>query len=433
MNLNPVIIAIPMYFTLMGVELVYEAITKKKTYRLNDAVTNISTGTLQQLTGTFLKIIKIGIYMLVYEHFAFFEIGATWGSFIVLFILWDLCYYWEHRFAHTVSLFWGGHVVHHQSEDFNLSVALRQSSTSMIWGVPFFLPLALLGFDPVQFAIVGGLNLLYQFWIHTEHIGKLGWFEEIFNTPSHHRVHHGRDPKYLDKNYAGVFIIWDRMFGTFVREEERPNYGVTKPLNSWNPVYANFAHYIDLFGEVKKARTLQDGLKMLFLKPGWRPDYLGGYATPREVKAGYQKYDAHSIALMNGYILIQFLGALIVNPFYFFNHAAFDPGMKVLYAVWIVITTLMFGFLFESRSRWLVGLEVLRLLSLPLGVYLMGIAGFDLPVWVLPATAVFALFSVFGFFGILRRGVVGREADPVRGRGFLTLKANFAGAKLWLR
>ena len=138
MNLNPVILAIPMYFTLMAVEIIYESITKRKTYRLNDAITNISTGTLQQLTGTFLKIIKIGIYTLVFEHFALFRIEPSWASFWILFILWDLCYYWEHRMAHEVSLFWGGHSVHHQSEDFNLSVALRQSSTAMIWGFPFF-------------------------------------------------------------------------------------------------------------------------------------------------------------------------------------------------------------------------------------------------------------------------------------------------------
>ncbi|MEM9930040.1 MAG: sterol desaturase family protein, partial [Bacteroidota bacterium] len=208
MNLNPVILAIPMYFTLMLIELVYERLTQRRTYRLNDAVTNISTGTLQQLTGTFTKVFKIAIFAWVYS-LAPYHFPVNGWTFALTFILTDLCYYWEHRMAHEVSLFWGGHSVHHQSEDYNLSVALRQTSTGFIWGIPFFIPLALIGLDPMQFTLAMGFNLLYQFWIHTEHIDRLpSWFEAVFNTPSHHRVHHGRDPKYLDKNYAGVFIVW---------------------------------------------------------------------------------------------------------------------------------------------------------------------------------------------------------------------------------
>lgn len=405
MDLNPVILAIPMYFTLMGVELVYEAISRKKTYRLNDAITNISTGTLQQLTGTFLKIFKIGIYAFVFEKFAFYQIEPNWTSFFILFFLWDLCYYWDHRMAHQISLFWGGHSVHHQSEDFNLSVALRQSSTAMIWGVPFYLPLALMGFDPVQFAVVGGINLLYQFWIHTEHIDRLPrWFEWFFNTPSHHRVHHGRDPKYIDKNYAGVFIIWDKMFGTFKREEERPNYGITKPLNSWNPVYANFAHYIDLFGYVKKTQNVGDALKVLFYPPGWLPEYLGGPQRPEEVPPGYHKYDTRTIVQMNLYILIQFLSTMGISAFYFFKNEAFTDTTKVLYALWIILTTLMFGFLFESNKRWLVGLEVFRLLSIPIGLWALttyGIASF--PGWLILLSAVFAGVSIFGFLYLMNK------------------------------
>lgn len=404
MNLNPVIIAIPMYFTLMGIELVYEAITKKKTYRLNDAITNISTGTLQQVTGTFFKIIKIGIYVIIYERFAFFQLEQSWLNFVIVFILWDLCYYWEHRMAHEISLFWGGHSVHHQSEDFNLSVALRQSSTSFIWGTPFYLPLALIGFHPVQFVLVGGFNLLYQFWIHTEHINRLPrWFEAIFNTPSHHRVHHGRDPKYLDKNYAGVLIIWDRMFGTFKREEERPNYGITKPLKSWNPVYANFAHYIDLYHYLKKTKSMGDALKVLFKHPGWLPDYMGGYQTPREVEDSYEKYNVHTTLMMNVYIFIQFIGSLLFNSFFFFKNANFGTGMKAGFAVFIVVTTLMFGFLFESKSRWISGLEVFRLLAIPIGTYLFIYFNYGIPQWILFVNSIFALGSIAGYFYILQR------------------------------
>jgi len=399
MDLSVVIIAIPMYFTLMGVELVYEAWTRKKTYRLNDAVTNISTGVLQQLTGTFFAILKVGVYAYVYEHFRLLEMGQGWLAFLGVFVLWDLCYYWDHRMAHEISLFWGGHSVHHQSEDFNLSVALRQSSTSFIWGIPFYLPMAIVGFHPTQFLLVGGLNLLYQFWIHTEHIDRMPrWFEAIFNTPSHHRVHHGRDPKYLDRNYAGVLIIWDKLFGTFQREEERPNYGITKPLQSWNPVYANFAHYIDLIGYTRKARSLGDVLRILFKPPGWLPDYMGGREQITGVQEQYEKYNTSISARMNLYILVQFLVALGLNAYYFFSQGDFLLQIKIGYALWIVFTTLIFGFLFERRSVLLATLELLRLISIPLGLYLLG----SFPQWVLLLSTAFSLGSIAVFLSLYR-------------------------------
>lgn len=404
MDLNPVILAIPMYFTLMGIELVYEKITNRSTYRLNDAITNISTGTLQQLTNTFVAIVRIGIYAFVYEHWAFFNLEQNWITFIIAMILFDFFYYWEHRMAHTISLFWGGHVVHHQSEDFNLSVALRQTSTGFIWGFPFYLPMALLGIHPVQFVLVGGLNLLYQFWIHTEHINKLpGWFEFIFNTPSHHRVHHGRDPKYIDKNFAGMLIFWDRMFRTFTEEEERPNYGITKPLKSWNPVYANFAHYIDLFNLTKQSRSMKDTLKILFNRPGWLPEYLGGYQAPSEVEQGYKKYNQNTNFAINGYVITQFIIALLIYAVYFFTSPGFDLPTKAACAAWIIVTTLMFGFLFEYEKKWLSMVEILRLLALPAGLYFFQSGGFNIPQWLFFSALVFAIGSIFFFLKIITK------------------------------
>lgn len=365
MDLNPVILAIPMYFTLMAIEIIYERISRKKTYRVNDALTNISAGTLQQLTNTFLTLFKIGIYTWVYHNFAFKNLPQNTATFILAMVLWDLCYYWEHRMAHTVNLFWGGHIVHHQSEEYNLSVALRQTSTGFIWGFPFFLPMALLGIHPVQYVLVGGLNLLYQFWIHTEHIKKLPrWFEFIFNTPSHHRVHHGRDPKYIDKNYGGILIIWDRIFGSFKEEEERPHYGITTPLRSWNPVYANFSHYIHLGQWLKKVRHPLDGIKLLFNKPGWFPEYMGGYQKPEQVSRDYKKYD-RKYENLEYYILAQFLLALGLNAFYFFNHSQFELFEKSLFAGWIVYSTLLFGFMFEYQNTLIIVLELMRLTFIP--------------------------------------------------------------------
>ena len=375
--MSVVIYAIPIFFTLMAIELIYESFNKRKTYRLNDSITNISTGTLQQVSGAFFSVIKVGIYVFLYEQFAFFNLENNWLTFTALFILYDMAYYWEHRMAHTISLFWGGHVVHHQSEDFNLSVALRQTSTGFIWGFPFYLPLALMGFDPKVFVLIAGLNLLYQFWIHTEHINKMyPWFEAVFNTPSHHRVHHGRDPKYIDKNFAGVFIVWDRMFGTFIEEEERPTYGITSPLKSWNPVYANFAHYIDLGKLVSKSRSLGDGLKILFNPPGWRPEYLGGYEAPGLPAANYEKYNRQIERKFNVYVIAQFLILLAVVPAFFFVEKDMTMPVKLFYAFWIMWTTISFGLIFETSTRYFRFFEVLRLLLLPL--YAWYIAVWDL-------------------------------------------------------
>lgn len=408
MDLNPVVLAIPMFFTLMAIEIVYERITSKKTYRLNDAITNINTGVLQTLTGTFVAVITVGIYTVVHHYFAIFDLKSGWIAFMIAFILKDFFYYWEHRLAHEISLFWGGHVVHHQSEDYNLSVALRQTSTGFIWGFPFYLPMAILGVDPILFVLVSGLNLLYQFWIHTEHINKLPyWFELVMNTPSHHRVHHGRDPKYIDKNYAGVFIIWDKIFGTFIQEEEKPHYGITKPLESWNPVYANFAHYIDLYHATKKAKSWSDRLKILFYKPGWMPDYLGGYQAPKEVPNEYQKFSGKKIASkINLYILLQFIAALAINSYYFFNSAGFNLVFKVVFALWIVITALMFGFLFEKESRYLYILELVRVALVPIGFYFLLDINEILGLIVLISSIVYFVLSVFFISKIYKSGGV---------------------------
>jgi len=251
MNINPVVLSIPIYFLLIGIELLIQQFSKKKLYRFSDAVTNISCGITQQLTGVFFIIFSLGIYQLIYEKLAVFHIPSNAFTLVLLFILVDFAYYWAHRMSHEINLFWGSHVVHHQSEDYNLSVALRQSSFQVIWMSMFYYPLALIGFNTLDFALMSALSTVYQFWIHTETIKKLGPLEYILNTPSHHRVHHGREPKYIDKNHAGVFITWDMLFGTCQKEEEKPVYGITRPVKSWNPGWVNLDHYAFMISELK--------------------------------------------------------------------------------------------------------------------------------------------------------------------------------------
>jgi alkylglycerol monooxygenase len=368
MNLNPIVLSIPIFFILIGVELVIERFSHQKLYRLQDAIANLSCGITSQLSGLFLKIVAIGIYEILYRNFALFELdGSQWWYWVALVLLVDLAYYWAHRMSHEVNLFWGGHVVHHQSEEYNLSVALRQSSLQVIWTFGFSLPIAFLGFDTLHFALVSALNTLYQFWIHTETIRKLPrWIEFIFNTPSHHRVHHGRDPKYIDKNHAGSLIIWDRMFGTFQEEEEAPTYGITKPLNSWNPIYANFSHYIAMKEDLQRIPYWKDRIKYLFMKPGWLPDYLGGYrAAPEVDKQSYHKYDNPSTLLLNTYVLFQYLICLSGTAVFLFKAEAIGLPYKVFVSILISVMVVNCGVLFENRP-WVRWSERIRIISYPL-------------------------------------------------------------------
>ncbi|WP_286756065.1 sterol desaturase family protein [Roseivirga sp. UBA838] len=368
MSLDPTIIAIPVYFLLIGLELVAHRFQSIRSYRLNDAITNINCGVTSQVTGAFLKVFTIGFYTFIFETFRFITIENSVLTWIVAFIAYDFFYYWAHRMSHEVNLFWGGHSVHHQSEEYNLSVALRQSSTQTIWTFIFYTPMALVGFHPLILLSVSGFNLLYQFWIHTESINKLPqWFEAIFNTPSHHRVHHARNPKYIDKNHGGTFIIWDRLFGTFKQEEERPTYGITKNLNSWNPVWANVAHYSDMLRDMRTIPKWSDRLRYVFQKPGWLPDYLGGYRAPYDIdRTSYRKFDLHAAKVVNAYVLVQYIVLLAGTALFLFNLETFENQMiqKLVLALIIIVSTVSFGAMFEGR-KWVSWLEIFRLVAIP--------------------------------------------------------------------
>lgn len=368
MNLSPVVIAIPIYFLLMAIEMIVLRFQKHPGYRMNDAITNINCGVMSQVTGVFFKIISIGIYTLIFEHAALFQIPNTLWTFLLLFFLYDFCYYWAHRMSHEINLFWGGHVVHHSSEEYNLSVALRQSSTQTFWTFFFYFPLAILGFDPVMLIVVSGLNLLYQFWIHTEVIGRMGFLELFMNTPSHHRVHHGRNPKYIDKNHGGTFILFDKWFGTFQEEEETPTYGITTPVNSWNPFWVNIAHYVTMKEELKQIKSLRDKFKYLFNKPGWLPSYLGGYRAPKEVDINYSKYDTVVPSSMNWYIMTQYLFLLLLTGFFLFQVNSLDLTTKIGVSVLIIWTTVSFSGIFEKR-KWYFPQEYLRVIAFDFSVF----------------------------------------------------------------
>ncbi|MFK7952621.1 MAG: sterol desaturase family protein [Ekhidna sp.] len=362
MDFDPVILSIPIFFILIVIEIIYELVTKLRTYRVNDAISNISCGITSQIAGAMWGMISIGLYQYVYQNWSITEIPVTWWSTIVLFVLVDFFYYWYHRTSHEVNFMWNvTHVVHHQSEDYNLSVALRQSSFGGTLGMFFYLPLAFMGFNTYSFLAIKGFNLLYQFWIHTEAINKLPrWFEWLLNTPSHHRVHHGRNPKYIDKNHAGTLMIWDRVFGSFQAEEEKPTYGVTTPTNTWNPIWANLMPVVDMAKQLNRTPGFLNKVKVLFYKPGWQPQELGGYQTAPDIDSTYSKFDSQPHLPMVWYVFGQFFLILGFTSLFLFTQASYDLTIRWLMAGFIVWSVGQLGILMENRKRW-ISMEYIRI------------------------------------------------------------------------
>jgi sterol desaturase/sphingolipid hydroxylase (fatty acid hydroxylase superfamily)/uncharacterized membrane protein YhhN len=271
-----IVLATPVFFALMALEYAVGRARGHNTYRLDDAVTSIGLGMLSQVSAVFTRLLRIGIYTAVYSVVALTPdtgFWTSWGGWLLALVFYDFCYYWHHRLGHTCSLFWAAHVVHHQSQDYNLSTALRQTSSGALFGWVFYLPMAVAGVPPLVFGVVALVDLLYQYWIHTQQIGKLGWFDRVFASPSNHRVHHAVNDRYLDKNYGGILILWDRLFGSYADEDDREPcvYGTRSPLNSWDPLWANAEVYADLARDSWHTRRWADKLRVWFRPPGWRP------------------------------------------------------------------------------------------------------------------------------------------------------------------
>jgi sterol desaturase/sphingolipid hydroxylase (fatty acid hydroxylase superfamily) len=278
--------AVPLFVVAILLELAWITLKRRGgRYETRDALTSLAMGAGNVIEGLLLGFVAYGYFTFMWQ-FRLFDPGTGVAVIVLCFILNDLAYYWIHRFGHRIRWVWAAHVVHHSSQHYNLTTALRQT-----WTGTFTLmmlvktPLILLGFHPAMVIFVSGLNLIYQFWIHTEAINKMPrWFEAVMNTPSHHRVHHGRNPRYLDANYAGVLIIWDKMFGTFVAEEETPEYGLVFNLGTFNPLRVATHEWVGIFKDVfQRGITMGDRLKYMFAPPGWSHD--GSRKTADMLKA----------------------------------------------------------------------------------------------------------------------------------------------------
>jgi len=237
-------------------------------------LSNVAIFFLGNLTERFL-LGSLGVLALLPIYlFLPYEIPMNWWTWCLALLAADFTYYWMHRLEHEHRILWASHSVHHSSEDYNLSVSFRLSIVEGLFEWAFLLPMILAGFNPFQAIMALIFVVQYQTWIHTEHIGKLGWLDEVFNTPSVHRVHHGSNRKYLDKNYGGVLMIWDKIFGTFQREEEKVKYGLTRNISTYNPIKINFVEYGNIWKDVRRCRTFWDKMKIVFGNLIWKPAYF---------------------------------------------------------------------------------------------------------------------------------------------------------------
>ena len=279
-----IVLAIPVFALLIAIEFAYGWVKGRNTYELGDTLNSLGQGLLSQAVAVCTPLLQIGIYALVYPRVAILHDEAAWDTglgWLAAVVLYDFCDYWLHRAGHECAIFWAAHVVHHQSQRFNLSTALRQESAYALLGWMFYLPMALIGVPPEIFGVAGLVVLIYQFWIHTEHIGRLGWFDRIFSSPSNHRVHHATNPRYLDKNYGAILVVWDRLFGTFEPETEPCVYGTTVPLNSWNPFRAVGQVYVALCRQAWHTAGWRNKLQVFWRAPGWQaPGQDGSAPSP---------------------------------------------------------------------------------------------------------------------------------------------------------
>jgi sterol desaturase/sphingolipid hydroxylase (fatty acid hydroxylase superfamily) len=361
MNERYVAFAIPFFFLAIALEVLLSGRKRAERYRFGDSIASLSCGVGQQILAPFFKTATLALYVLLYDRARVYTFApSSVLAWVVLLFGVDCGYYWFHRASHRINVIWAGHIVHHQSEEYNLSVALRQSWFVKLAESFFYLPLALAGFSPEMFLAMSTLNTLYQFWIHTRAVGKLGPLEWIFNTPSHHRVHHGINPKYIDKNYAGIFIIWDRLFGTFQEEEEEPVYGIVKPLASYNPVWANVHYFVEIARLSKRCPRLFDRVRAWWMPPDWRPRELGGNVViPDASRATQSKYDPRASRGVEIYVAINFLVVAAATATFLWFQAEMPFAWIAAIAAVFVATLVSWGALLE-RKRWALPLEAVR-------------------------------------------------------------------------
>lgn len=334
---------IPVFLSLVILEKIYGWYWKKEPIKLMDMISSLSSGFSNAVKDALGLVVVILSYGYMVEHWALIRLESTPLTYIIAFIAIDFYGYWTHRIAHTLNIFWNKHAIHHSSEEFNLACALRQPVSQFVNLFTFFLlPAALLGVPPQVIATVTPIQFFLQFWYHTTYVGKMGFLEKIIVTPSHHRVHHAINPEYLDKNHSQIFIIWDKLFGTF--QEELPHvppvYGITRPVNTWNPIKINFKHLWLLIQDAYRAENWVDKFTIWFKPLGWRPPDVAAKYPVQKIEDPYhfQKYETPASNALIVWIGVQFFVTLAFIYHLFGNLANIPKPYIFFYGGFILLS-----------------------------------------------------------------------------------------------
>ena len=369
--------AIPIFFLLIIVEYFYGLYVGKNTYRLNDTVTSIALGMISRFPTMLNLGVQSVIFVFITEYLNLELLSVknpfTW---IAAFLLYDLSYYWMHRMHHEIKILWATHSVHHHGEDFNLATALRQTSTGWLWKWIFYMPMIMLGIPGEVFITVAGINLVYQFWVHTKHIGHLGLLEKIFITPMNHGIHHAKNKEYIDANYGGVFIIWDRMFGTYIAEKPdiKPVYGTATPLGSWNPIWANFQVFSIMIKDTILTKSWKDKIKVWFSKTYWRPEDCIEIKDPKEFDIKFNPEIGPDIKLFS---FTQMLFTIIVSGAVLTYVSLHSYSEIVLFGISLVALATLTGYLMQG-NRYGYQLFLISSVIGIFGIYYSGVLNIEL-------------------------------------------------------
>ena len=377
--MSPILYAIPFFLACIGLELLVSVASRRQVYRAHDAITSINIGLISETIRSIVKLFTVVVYAIVVDKVAAF----TWdllhpAVWIVAFLMYDFFYYWAHRSGHEINLLWASHVVHHNSEDFNLATALRQSWTNQLFYWVFYLPMAIVGIPAKVFVLIALASAIYQFWVHTRLVGSMGWFDRVFVTPANHRCHHGRNPYCIDKNYGGTLIIWDRLFGTYTAEraDEPVVYGTITPLESWNPVWGNFKNYVGIGQQWREVKGWRNKLMTLFAPPGWSPTQPEIPAPPPIVKSTPFDTPGHAWQTAYGVVASTLLLGLVVDLL--ITAGSLSWPQRLFYTLLLVCNAAFLGRVLEGKPgavKLEMGRAVLVLLALASGLWFHEVSG----------------------------------------------------------
>lgn len=363
---NVLTIAIPVFFFLVLIEILYGLISKKNYYNLMDTLSSLSSG----ITNLLKDLLGIGIIIISYpfikKSISIIELNESILLYFIAFICLDFASYWNHRLNHSINFFWNQHVIHHSSQEFNLACGLRQSISNLLgYGAIFLIPAAIFGVPHKVISFLAPLHLFGQFWYHTKHIGKLGFLEYIFVTPSQHRVHHAINTEYIDKNLSAIFCIWDRLFGTFQEELENVPcvYGTLKPVNTWNPFIINFQHLWYLIVDAWHTRNFKNKIKIWFMPTGWRPDDVKTLIKRDKIIDVYNQ-KKYNMEYDNIHVFFALFNFIYINAALWLLLTGYDElayNLKIFYSIFILTTIFGFTSIMDSY-KWASYIEFLRLI-----------------------------------------------------------------------